>query len=254
MKKIKKILSVLLATTSLLSFCVVALADQFDDVMNRWRKTEYYSMSSVGTLEISVTYFSAEYLEAYFQKEAKKNLWTAEELEDFKLRYLSSLNMNEMIPMRVEFVNYGPTMYMSPFDIQCYMKIKGKDYKLADYDKRLNFKFQGEREGLIYFPRYDQKTGKALLEGVKDIYFTIKPSISSVMDGKQAQFIWNVAKDNPDKLFKGKTGARMELDRLMKRLELLRKDRSAEEQKIKAIDTEISSIQKRVDQLSTSAQ
>ncbi|MDO4219396.1 MAG: hypothetical protein Q4C78_05365 [Synergistaceae bacterium] len=254
MKKITKTISIFLTMIVLLSFCTVSFADQFDDVMNRWRQKEYYSMSSVGTLEIAATYFSAEYLEAYFQKEAKKNLWTEQELEDFKLRYLSSLNMNEMIPIRVEFVNYGPTMYMSPFDIQCYLKIRGKDYKLADYDKRLNFKFQGEREGLIYFPRYDPKTGKSLLEGVKEIYFTIKPTISSVMDGKQAQFIWNVAKDDPGKLFRGKTGARMELDRLMKRLELLRKDRAVEEQKIKAIDTEISSIQKRVDQLSTSAQ
>ena len=254
MRKFTGTLRTFLAALLLLSFCGVAFADQFDDVMNRWRKKEYYSMSGIGTLEIAVTYFSAEYLEAYFQKEAKKNLWTEQELEDFKLRYLSSLNMNEMIPIRVEFVNYGPTMYMSPFDVQCYLKINGTDYKLADYDKRLNFKFQGEREGLIYFPRYDSKTGKALLDGVKEIYFTIKPSISSVMDGKQAQFIWNVAKDNPDKLFRGKTGARMELDRLMKRLELLRKDRTTEEQKIKAIDTEITSIQKRVDQLSTTAQ
>ena len=63
--------------------------------------------------------------------------------------------------------------------------------------------------------------------------------------------MWNVSKDDPSKLYAGRTAARLETDRLLKRLENLRKDRSEEEAKLKAIDDEINTIQTRLDELAS---
>ena len=67
--------------------------------------------------------------------------------------------------------------------------------------------------------------------------------------GKRARFFWDIKNEDPSKLYAGQTAARLETDRLLKRLENLRKDRSEEEAKLKAIDDEINTIQTRLDEL-----
>ena len=65
------------------------------------------------------------------------------------------------------------------------------------------------------------------------------------------RFFWDIKNDDPSRLYAGQTAARLETDRLLKRLENLRKDRSEEEAKLKAIDDEINTIQTRLDELAS---
>ena len=224
-------------------------ADTFDQVLQRWTKSRKIVDEEGGNLEIKATYYSAEFIEALVQKEAKDNLWTQQEADDYKYKFLSTLRLEEMIPIQVEFVNNGPTMHMGPFDIMVKLRIANKTYKPADYDRRLNFKFQGKKEGLIFFPRYDEKTGKDLLKDVKSVRIEFVPAISPLLEGRDITFIWDVARDDPRKLYQGTTAAKIETDRLLKRLEKLRKDKAEEEAKLASINNEISTIQARLDEL-----
>ena len=229
---------------------VPSYADAFDQVLQRWTKSmRYEDVEFGGSLEVLATYYSAEYIEAMVQKEAKDNLWTEDEMDNFKYRFLSTLKLDEMIPIHVEFINNGPTMHMGPFDIMVKLRIKNKLYKAVDYDKRFNFSFQGQKDGLVFFPRYDEKTGRDLLKDVKNVRLEIAPAVSPLLEGREISFMWDVARDNPSKLYEGTTAARIETERLLKRLENLRKDKAEEESRLSAIENEISTIQSRLDEL-----
>ncbi len=230
--------------------CSDAYAASLDNILLRWRKKAEY-IDGTSNLTVYITYYSAELVEAEIQAEAQKNLWTQDELEKYKYRYLQMLNLAEMIPIKVEFVNNGPTMYPGPFDKMIDMKIGNKTYEPVDYDKRLNFSFQGEKDGLVFFNRFDPKTGKNILEGQKRVTIELSPGISTLISsrGSKARFFWDIQNDDPSKLYAGQTAARLETDRLLKRLENLRKDRADEEGKLKAIDDEINTVQTRLDEL-----
>ena len=245
-------IKVLTITIFITAICAAAYAATIDNILLRWRKTSKFE-DGTSNLTVSVTYYSAELIEAEIQNEAKKNLWTQDEMERFKYRYLNTLNLSEMIPIKVEFVNNGPTMHPGPFDKMIELKIGNKKYEPVDYDKRLNFAFQGEKDGLIYFSRFDPKTGKNILDGKNRVTIELSPGISPLIAGRgrQARFFWDIKNDDPSKLYAGQTAARLETDRLLKRLENLRKDRSEEEAKLKAIDDEINTIQTRLDELAS---
>lgn len=253
MKKSKFMPLLLLAAILSVSALSCASAASFEQVLDRWTKSVKYidREDDISNLEIKATYYSAEFIEAYIQREAEKNLWTQQETEDYKYKFLQALRLDEMIPIQIEFINNGPTMHLGPFDIMVKLMIGKKSYKPVDYDKRFNFAFQGKKEGLVFFSRYDEKTGKDLLEGVKNVTLELRGSISpSMTRGNATKFFWEVANDDPQKLYQGTTAARIETDRLLKRLENLRKDRADEESKLKAIDDEINTIQTRLDELS----
>ena len=243
----------ILLMAALLSLIAISFAnaDTFGQVLDRWTKSRKYTgEDKLSNLEINATYYSAEFIEAYIQKEAEANLWTQQEADDYKYKFLSALKLDEMIPIQLEFNNNAETMHRGPFDIMGKLIIKNKSYKPVDYDKRLNFKFQGKKEGLVYFPRYDEKTGKDLLEGVKTVTLELRSAIApTITKGQPTKFLWDVSNDDPQKLYQGKTAARVETDRLLKRLEKLRKDKAEEEAKLKAINDEISTIQNRLDEL-----
>ncbi len=228
---------------------MASAASPFDQVLQRWTKTRKFVDEDGANLEVKATYYSAEFIEALVQKEAKDNLWTQQEADDYKYKFLSTLHLDEMIPIRIEFINNGPTMYLGPFDIMAKLRVGNKLYKATDYDKRFNFKFQGKKEGLIFFPRYDEKTGKDLLKGQSNVRLEISANISPITEGKDTSFIWDIKDDNPQKLYQGSTAARIETDRLLKRLEKLRKDKAVEEEKLASINSEISTIQARLDEL-----
>ena len=251
-RRISSWIKVLTIATFITAICATAYAAALDNILLRWRKTALYE-ENTSNLTVAVTYYSAELVEAEIQAEAEKNLWTQDELERYKYRYLQMLNLAEMIPIKVEFVNNGPTMYPGPFDKMIDMKIGNKTYEPVDYDKRMNFSFQGEKEGLVFFTRFDPKTGKNILEGQKRVTIEISSGISPLIAGrgKRARFFWDIKNDDPSKLYAGQTAARLEIDRLLKRLENLRKDRFEEEAKLKAIDDEINTIQTRLDELAS---
>ncbi|OUO90239.1 hypothetical protein B5F39_13825 [Cloacibacillus sp. An23] len=232
------------------AICATAYAAAIDNILLRWRKTMTFT-ENTSNLTVAITYYSAELVEAEIQAEAEKNLWTQDELERYKYRYLNMLNLSEMIPIKVEFVNNGPTMHPGPFDKMIEMRIGSKTYEPVDYDKRLNFPFQGERDGLVFFNRFDPKTGKNLLEGQNRVTITLSSGISTLMASRNRtpRFFWDIKNDDPSKLYAGQTAARLETDRLIKRLENLRKDRADEAARLKAIDDEISTVQSRLDEL-----
>ena len=249
-RKISSWIKVLTIALFITAICATAYAAAIDNILLRWRKVSEYE-ENTSNLTVAVTYYSAELVEAEIQNEAEKNLWTQDELERYKYRYLQTLNLAETIPIKVEFVNNGPTMYPGPFDKMIKMQIGNKTYEPVDYDKRLNFSFQGKKDGLVFFNRFDPKTGKNLLEGQKRVTITISAGISPLIAGRgrQARFFWDINNDDPSKLYAGQTAARLETDRLIKRLENLRKDRANEEARLKAIDDEINTIQSRLDEL-----
>ena len=247
----KKIFAVLLFVTLFAVFAVTAAgAAAFDQVISRWAKEQRFVNKMGNNLTITCTYYSAEYIEASVQSEAQKNLWTQSETDDYKYNLLGALQLSEMIPINIKFINNGPTMHLGPFDIMVKLRIGNKLYKPVDYDKRFNFNFQGEKEGLVYFRRYDEKTGKDLLKGVKSVRLEFNNAISTVLENKEPKFMWEIKDDDPSKLYQGKSAARFETDRLLKRLEKLRKDKAGLEAQMKTVNDEITTIQTRLDELS----
>ena len=250
MKKLTTLLIILgLLFGNLSTLTAPSFADTFDQVLQRWTKSRKIVDEDGANLEVRATYYSAEFIEALVQKEAKDNLWTQQEADDYKYKFLSSLKLDELIPIQIEFINNGPTMFLGPFDIMVKLRIAGKTYKPVDYDRRFNFKFQGKKEGLVFFPRFDEKTGKDLLKGVKNVSIEFVPAISPILEGRNISFIWDIARDDTQALYKGAAANKLETDRLLKRLEKLRKDKAEEEAKLKAINDEISTIQNRLDEL-----
>lgn len=250
----KRIIAVLLLITAFTAlFAVTADAITFKQALRRWSKEKVYTDKDddITTLTIRATYYSAEFIEAYIQKEAEANLWTQQETDDYKFKFLGALRLEEMIPIQLEFVNNSSSMHMGPFDVMCTLTIDGKKYKPADYDKRLNFKFQGKKEGMVFFARYDETTGKDLLKGAKRATLTLRSAISpDMITDADVRFMWEIGDDDPSKLYQGRTAARAETARLLKRLEKLRSDKADEEQKLNAINDEIKTIQTRIDELS----
>lgn len=250
MKKFTTLLIILgLLFGNLSTLTAPSFADTFDQVLQRWTKSRKIVDEDGANLEVRATYYSSEFIEALVQKEAKDNLWTQQEADDYKYKFLSSLKLDELIPIQIEFINNGPTMFLGPFDIMVKLRIAGKTYKPVDYDRRFNFKFQGKKEGLVFFPRFDEKTGKDLLKGVKNVSIEFVPAISPILEGRNISFIWDIARDDPQALYKGAAANKLETERLLKRLEKLRKDKADEEAKLKAINDEISTIQTRLDEL-----
>ncbi|ACZ19490.1 hypothetical protein [Thermanaerovibrio acidaminovorans] len=233
---------------TLLASC--AGASTFTDAMARWTRSVKYTNKLGSSLEVRATYYSAEYVEAMIQAEADKNMWTKDELENFKYTFLKNVRVGETIPIRIEFENLGPSMRMAPFDEQVSLVINGKSYRPVDYDPRFNFKLQGKRDGLVFFPRYDQKTNKDLLEGVRSVRLVINGGVSPITEGKKIDFIWDVDKDNPSRLFQGRAAAKLEADRLIKRLEVLSKEKRELESRLSELSGEIESVNRRLEELS----
>ena len=246
----KHFLSAIFALLVFFAAAVSASAASYNPILARWSKEQKFQNIEGANLTIRATYYSAEFTEALVQSEADKNMWTKQEAEDYKYNFLKALQLDQYIPIQIKFVNNGPTMHAGPFDIMVKLRLGNKLYKPADYDKRFNFGFVGEKEGLVYFPRYDEKTGKDLLKGVKTAKLEFNSGVSTTLEGKTVTFLWDIANDDPSKLYQGKAADRFETDRLLKRLDKLRKDKAGLEAQMKTVNDEIGTIQSRLDELS----
>ncbi len=228
---------------------LAGMASADEKIFSRWRQTQHFEGELGGYLDITATYYSAEYIEALVQDEAKKNLWTADEMETYKYQMLRSLNLDETIPVHIEFENMASSMHMAPFDKMVTLWIGNKKYSPVDYDKRFNFKLQGKRDGMVFFPRFDEK-GKPLLQGAKTIRFSLNSGISGeTMKFSSIDFFWDVHRDNPEGLYKGRAASRLELDRLIKRIEKLNAEKRDLESKLNEVNNELLTINKRVEEL-----
>lgn len=220
-----------------------------DKVLSRWSQTRGFEGDLGGNLDLRVTYYAAEYIEALVRQQAEQNLWTADETEKYKYELLKSLQLDEYIPIHIEIDNKGTPMHLAPFDSFLTLWAGKKKLSPIDYDKRFNFRLLGKRDGMVFFPRYDEK-GKPYLDGVKTIRFSMSSAISSMtMKLTAIDFLWDVHKDNPEALYAGKAAERLELDRLIKRLGKLNSEKSELESQLNELETELSSINKRVEEL-----
>ena len=226
-------------------------ASNFESVQSRWSKSQLFKeRDDIAELVIKITYFSAEYIEALITAEAEKNLWTKDETEQYKYQLLKSLQLEEYVPIFIEFDNNLAPMHLAPFDSKINLWIGNKKYSPVDYDKRFNFRLSGKREGFVYFPRYDEKTGKSLLDGVKSVRLTLHSGISEATVARgDISYVWDISKDNPEALYKGRAASRLELDRLIKRIEKLNAEKRDLENKLNELNNELSSVNKRVEEL-----
>lgn len=62
-------------------------------------------------------------------------------------------------------------------------------------------------------------------------------------------FFWDVHRDNPEGLYKGRAASRLELDRLIKRIEKLNAEKRDLENKLNEVNNELTTINKRVEEL-----
>lgn len=232
----------------LLMFSAASMAAPYDTVMERWQKTQVFSDSGE-TITMTVTYFSSEYIEALVQSEAEKNLWTADEQEQHKYQLLSTLRLDDTIPVKFEFEVKGPSLHMAPFGEQIWLWLGNKRYSPVEYDPRFNFRISDKRDGMVFFPRYDEKTGKDLLEGINSVKLQISGSISMAIKRPAVDFIWDVVRDDPERFYSGDAGRKLEMDRLIKRLANLNKEKEECEERLSELNSEISTIEIRMKEL-----
>ena len=204
------------------------------------------------TLSISITYYSNEYVEALVQAQAQKNLWTNDEMENYKYSLLKTVNFNETIPFHISMYVEGIPMYASPFDKHIYMMIGRKKYTPVDYDKLFNFKILGAREGMVFFPRYDPETGKDVLEKARDIRVILDGSIGYATASRgDITWVWDITKDRGH-IATGTAATRLEIDRLLKRMEKLNADRKKIQSELEAVNEEYDKVNSRINELQSS--
>ena len=205
-----------------------------------------------GTQEIKLraTYYSNEYVEQLIANEAEKNMWTNDEMENYKYTLLKNLNLAETIPFHIYIRVQGLPAYASTFDRNFTLMVGGKKYQPVDYDKRFNFKLIGERDGLIYFPRYDEKTGKPILEGAKDVRLLVvsTPFFALSENRGDITWVWDLSKDRGS-ITGGRAADRLEIDRLQKRTDKLNEERRKLQEQIDAINKETKEVNSRIDEL-----
>ncbi len=221
-----------------------------DTILSRWsHENNFADKDGDQTLRIKATYYANEYVEALVAAEAEKNLWTSDETENYKYTLLKDLNLAETIPFRIEMYVRGVPMYPGPFDKHISMRVGKNVYQPVDYDKRFNFKVLGARDGMVYFPRYDPKTGKDILEGAKDVRVIFDHSISMAMSsGSDLIWVWDLTRDR-GKIGGGKAANRLEVDRLIKRSDKIASDRAELMKQLEALNKEYDDVNSRIDEL-----
>ena len=235
----------------LLGVAVLPAAAAEPPELARWtRGDDFTDRDGAQRVRVKVVYYSNEYIEALVKSEAEKNLWTQDETENYKYTLLKTLNLHDAIAFHVNLYVEGLPIYAQPFDRHISLTIGKKRYNPSDYDRRFNFKILGEREGMVWFPRYDPKTGEEILKGAKDIRLVLDSAISQAISPRgDAMWVWDITKDKVEGLGDGRAMDRLELDRLIKRLENLNKQRSELQLQMDSIDQELTTINTRVDEL-----
>jgi hypothetical protein len=222
----------------------------FDDVLSKWSKTQSFSDAG-NILTLTATLYSPEYIDAYAMAEAEKNLWTKDETEQFKYKVFKIAQVEEFIPIELKFEVKGSPLHMSPFDKQVKLNINGKIYKPAEYDPRFNFKLDGERTGMVYFPRFDEK-GRDLLKNVEYVKLQVNSGISpAVRQNKDIEFVWNVTgyEEYYSKLLESSALKKMEYDRLLRRIAELNDKKKELQKQLEQLDEEIKKIEERLAEL-----
>jgi hypothetical protein len=224
-------------------------ASKYEAALARWSKTETRRDDAGGSFTVKATLYTAEYIEALVQSEAEKNLWTAYELEDYKYNFLKSLNLEENIAVHLELEELGPTAHMAPFNEMISMWIGKTKHSPSDFDPRFNMPLQGKRDGMVYFPRFDAKTGQPLINKNMSLRLVIGGGVSPVLNAKELRFTWDVQAQDAQGTVSGSAADRLEVDRLIRRLEKLNAERADLESKLEAKNREIDEVNARIGEL-----
>ena len=234
----------------LLTFTVCAEASsKYDATLKRWAKFEEAKDKYGGTFRLRATLQTPEYIEALMQDEAEKNLWTASELEDYKYNYLKTVRLDDYIAIFLEMEELGPTAHMSPFNDMVYLWVGKKKLTPVEYDQHFNLPLQGKREGYVYFPRRDEKTGESLLKKSTSIQLVVSPGVSPVLESKELRFMWDIKGEGDLNVMGGTAADRLELDRLLRRLDKLAKEKSEIEAQLSSKSREIDDVRTRIEEL-----
>jgi len=251
-KKISVKLSALIILIFSLIFAAQCSAAQKispeEAALKAWSHENEYNTADQ-SLRLKITYYSNEYVEALVNAEAERNLWTNDEMENYKYTLLKNLNLGESIPFHLDMYVRGIPMYAGPFDKHIKMMVGGKKYEPIDYEKRFNFKILGPRDGMVFFPRYDPKTGKEILAGARDVRIIFDAAVSHALDGQNDPiYVWDLGKDRGS-ISAGKATDRIETDRLIKRSDKLKTEREELQKKIDALNKEYDEVNARIDEL-----
>jgi hypothetical protein len=231
-------------------FCGAAFAaSKYDAALARWTKTESAKDDLGGTFTLKATLYTAEYIEALMQNEAEKNMWTASELEDYKYNFLKGLSLDDNIAVHIEVEQLGPTAHMAPFDEMLAMWIGRTKYAPSDYDKRFNMPLQGKRDGMVFFPRYDEKTGKPLLNRKMSLRLVVNGAVSPVISNRELRFTWDVEAEEAPSAISGTAADRLEVDRLLRRMEKLIAEKAVLESQLETKNEEIKEVNARIEEL-----
>ncbi|MBQ7263507.1 MAG: hypothetical protein IJR14_07280 [Synergistaceae bacterium] len=248
------------AVPSCVAACLVILAcwaapawaaEEETSAMRRWAKENDISDKEGNQrVKVRATYWSNEYVAELIASEAEKNLWTRDEVENYKYTLMKTLSLHDSIAFHISFYVEGVPMYAQPFDKHITLMIGKQKFSPSDYDKRFNFKISGPRDGMVNFPRYDPKTGKDLLEGAKDIRLILDASISQALSPRgDLLWVWDVTQDKGDALGDGLAMDRLEVDRLLRRMEKLKGERDGLQSQLDELDSELAQVDARIEEL-----
>lgn len=222
---------------------------EYEKALSKWQKSITDPTSRV---TVTVTYYSMELIRAIVAYEAEKNLWTQDEVENFKYRLLENLRFAEFLPFKIEITNNGPAMHMGPFDKRIKLKVGNKELIPADYDKIFNFKLIGTRDGMVFFKRREEGSDKEIITpDVKMLTLIISKDISPLTSEKGFDFVFRW--ENPyekisiEEYTVGE--AKVELERLNKRIELLSEKKKDLLKQIEDIEKELEKIKSRIAEL-----
>lgn len=248
MKKIKTMLILVFALALACSFANSSYAaSKYDAALAKWTRISESVDDMGGRFNLRATLYTAEYINVLMESEAEKNLWTASELEDYKYNFLRGIKLDDYIAIHLEMENLGASAHMAPFNEMVYIWIGNKKYTPVEYDQRFNLPLQGKRDGLVFFSRYDEKTGEPLLKKDTSIRFIMLGAASPVLSNKEIRLTWDVKAESGT--MAGTAANRMEVDRLLRRIEKLNGEKADLETQLEAKNREIAEITKRINEI-----
>ncbi|GHV31091.1 hypothetical protein FACS1894167_12920 [Synergistales bacterium] len=224
-------------------------ANKFDAAMARWVRAETYHNDMGGQFTVRATLYTKDYIESLMESEAEKNLWTASELEDYKYNFLKELKLEDNVAIYLELEENGPTAHMAPFNEMVDLWIGNKKYGASDFDPRFNMPLLGKRDGMVYFPRFDEKTGESLFKKKLTLRFEMNPAASPVLDNRSVRILWDVNPENIGAPGSGTAANRIEVDRLIRRMERLNGERADLEAQLDAKKREIDEVRSRIEDI-----
>jgi len=226
-----------------------AAANKYEAAMAKWNREEEYVDDMGGRFIVKATLYTTDYVNSLMESEAEKNLWTASELEDYKYNFLKGLNIEDYLAVHLELEELGPTAHMAPFNEMVSLWIGKTKYTPTDFDPRFNMPLQGKRDGMVYFSRFDEKTGKPLINKNMSLRLVINSAVSPVLEAKELRFTWDVQAQDTSGTVSGSAADRLEVDRLIRRLENLNAEKSDLESKLEAKIREIEEVNARIEEL-----